>query len=522
MKKPCVEMDKKHYINVNPDGNFKDYKFIGLPISKVKTSYTDVDDMFIYFRANNIKNIGLFFHGGLVGECNGMEAAARFHKFYNGQNDMHTVSFVWETGILTSLIEHFKDEALKEGFKKLFAKVAEKLLDKLGINVPELLTDANPFKAAQLKVNVLALPAVEAQVQVNALTMYHDKSLEELENEMLEELSPLEKELVMMEPAMMPMNKEMMLKGIPLNMIIAAIKVAARCIYRFARNRDHGIQATVTEEVYRQVKIGPVKVEDTAIGVWDQMKRQAETMWKSNATKKGDNQFAGRYFLDKLAAYISERQAAGETTQVNLIGHSAGSIAICELFDLLKMEDEAYGHIQFNNVLFMAPACKCDLFEATIPGMRHRFNRFRMFTMKQEAEKNDTLVDLEWAGISWLKWVYPHSLLYFVSGLCENGDKGFDEDVKGDTCILGLEQHIDGSNTYMKYSVMRRVHDFLYQGGQYQNNVAIVPSPADAPAGYKGRAADHGYFDNDGEDIHTPGDNIAGSIRESILYCLAN
>lgn len=516
-KKNCAELDKKHFINVNPYGTFEDYKplVIGPELSKVKTSYVDVDAMFDQFRQNNTLHIALFFHGGLVGECSGMDAAARFHRFYNGQNNLHTVSFVWETGILSSLIEHFKGEITEGVFKAIAEKAAEKIMDKLGLQVPDLPFDLAPLDASKIKAKSLVTTENYTEIKAKA-SVYATSSLAEIEAELMAELPVHEQNELKIQK--MIGSASMSAKGLlptPMGITYAALKAAARCIYRFARNRNHAVTATILEEVYRQIKIG-VSVEKTAVGVWDEMKEQADKMWKSNESRAGDKQYAGRYFLDKLSAYVMEKQTAGQHVKIELVAHSAGSIAICELFDLLRAEKASFAHLRFNNILFMAPAVKCDLFAATIPKMNDRYNRFRMFTMYKTFEQKDELIPGDKMG-----WVYPMSLLYFVSGLCEDGDKWFDEDVKGDTCILGLEQHIAGNSPYTKYGILQDVHAFLYEGGHYNNKIALVPSNADAPIGYRGRANDHGVFDNDG-DHHFDGGPFEGSIRESILHLLMN
>lgn len=509
-----TQLDKKHFININPKGTFENYNpfKVGPDWSKVQTSYTDVDAMFDHIRQGQKKHIALFFHGGLVGECNGMEAAERFYRFYFREDGIYPVGFVWETGFLPSLVEHFKEEASGGFFKAVFQKAAEKLLDKLGIQVPGL-----PDLPLGIKSKELVFMTNTALLEVENATLFEDKAeqykdvpLEEIEMELLSEAPAAEQEVFLFQEwnTAQPMSKSL---ASPANIAIFGLKVAARCIYRFARKRNHGVLATVQEEVYRQIKLGPIGVEDTAIGIWDQMKKQADLMWKSNESRTGDHQYAGRYFLDKLSDYVKEVAAAGGEVKIELVGHSAGSIAICELFDLLMSEKAQYDHIRFNNVIFLAPACKCDLFYHTVMKMTDRFKKFRMFTMHQEVEEKDILVD-----VPYLTWLYPMSLLYFVSGLCEDGDKWFDEDVKGDTCILGLHQHIKGRWPYTKYGILNEVRQFLEHGGSNSNRLALVPSTADAPLGYRGRARDHGYFDNDGE-LES---EYAGSIRESLYHLL--
>ncbi|WP_205622820.1 alpha/beta hydrolase [Flavobacterium enshiense] len=517
-KKQCnKQLDKNHFVNVNPYGTLKPYKpiLVGPDISKIQTSYTDVDAMFETIRAGNKRHIALFFHGGLVGECSGMAAAERFYHFYNGVNDVYPVSFIWETGFVSSLIEYVKDAVGDSYFQSIFGDAASRILSKLGIKVPGITEDEGKPHISFIKTNDFFY--IESQQKIleieTAAAGYKHLSLEEIEKELLSETNPFEQKAF----HLYEMNKNALVSnegflGIN-NVIWAGIKVAARCIYRFARKRDHGIKGTVLEETYRQIKVGNfVSVEKTAIGIWDQMKQQAASMWKSNDHKKGDDQFAGRYFWDKLSEYTKEVQKQGGNVVIELVAHSAGAIAICELFDMLKKNNNLYGHITFNNVLFMAPAVKCDLFYETVMPMKNRYNRFRMFTMHMDFERKDILIDEKY-----LHWVYPLSLLYLVSGLCEDGDKWFDEDVKGDTCLLGLDQHICGKSPYTEYEIMEEIHNFLFENGEYKNRIALVPSAKEAPIGYRGKAEDHGFFDNDGDDREEK-NTISDSIRESITH----
>ncbi|HRF79993.1 MAG TPA: hypothetical protein PL070_07900, partial [Flavobacteriales bacterium] len=55
--------------------------------------------------------------------------------------------------------------------------------------------------------------------------------------------------------------------------------------------------------------------------------------------------------------------------------------------------------------------------------------RFRMFTMTDENERNDQLIPK-------LKLIYPHSLLYFISGVLE-------KDGEGDMPIVGMQRYYD-------------------------------------------------------------------------------
>ncbi|TWV93269.1 alpha/beta hydrolase [Chitinophaga pinensis] len=106
------------------------------------------------------------------------------------------------------------------------------------------------------------------------------------------------------------------------------------------------------------------------------MKEKAAAMWKDDDFSGPASEWhAGSYFLKKLLEY---QQQQGELS-IDLVGHSAGSIVICEL---IKKLAAAGIPLQFRNILFLAPACRCDLFADAVLKHPERFQRFRIFTMQ--------------------------------------------------------------------------------------------------------------------------------------------
>ena len=61
-------------------------------------------------------------------------------------------------------------------------------------------------------------------------------------------------------------------------------------------------------------------------------------------------------------------------------------------------------------LLFLAPASRIQLFADVITSHGRRLGNFRMFTMSDALERKDRLVPV----------IYPHSLLYFISGVLES------------------------------------------------------------------------------------------------------
>jgi pimeloyl-ACP methyl ester carboxylesterase len=106
---------------------------------------------------------------------------------------------------------------------------------------------------------------------------------------------------------------------------------------------------------------------------------------------------------------------------IDLVGHSAGAIVICFFMrEYLNMGINA----RIRNIIFMAPACRSDLFAGTIGRNRNSFDRFRMFTMSDFYESQDRCVPL----------VYTRSLLYMISGILEKDEF--------DAYILGMQRYL--------------------------------------------------------------------------------
>ena len=104
-------------------------------------------------------------------------------------------------------------------------------------------------------------------------------------------------------------------------------KIVFKVIKRFRNGSDHGFYPTVVEEIIRELYIA-----ELGAWVWDAMKTKALNMWKDNDSRVGADQFVGSCFLTALQQYLK----LFPTTQVNLVGHSAGTISICHLLSATR------------------------------------------------------------------------------------------------------------------------------------------------------------------------------------------
>ncbi|MFC8128934.1 hypothetical protein [Streptomyces sp. NPDC057302] len=181
------------------------------------------------------------------------------------------------------------------------------------------------------------------------------------------------------------------------------VRVVAAVVGRFRERNDHGLYPTVVEEILREFYLANV-----GAAIWDAMKRQtADTFVAAD-----DEVRAGRYFLDRFAELL----AAGTRPQVTVVGHSAGAVFIGNLLDDLARrraadDDLVPADFRLRDVVLLAPACTVAQLAPAVRRQAELFDRFRMFTMTDAAERADHLVP----------FLYPRSLLYFISGVLERG-----------------------------------------------------------------------------------------------------
>lgn len=464
--------EKKFIVNVGPGATFT-------PSGDLNTTPGHVDAMFERFRQHNSKNITLYFHGGLVKEKSGRETAHRVYSYLKDASQ-EPVFLVWETGLKETVADNIKQVADTRMFQKVLKMVIRKVSEKLGFDaeegrgfgvmkdekeVEEELSKPVPFE------HYSRAEFTESGRGAEAIAAMPDDEL------LIEEMLYAEFNVMVQADQEIPElireselnTSEMAGRGIidTALLIKNLAAIAFRVIKRFIKKRDHHFYPTIIEEILRQIYIA-----DIGAWVWDKMKLKSANMWKSNEQRTGLGQFAGRYLLDKLVQYVQEN----EGVKVNLIGHSAGSIAIC---NLLRTVSENYPSLIFDKIIFLAPACRVDLFHKEVVSNTNRFNHFRMYTMTDHYETHDRMIP----------YFYTHSLLYLVSGILE--DKGDKYDIP----ILGMERFIDARKPYQDMEIIRETHGFLYEDAKS----SLVFSVTDTAAGdgLQSTSEAHGDFDED-------------------------
>ncbi|TQF71336.1 hypothetical protein [Pseudoalteromonas luteoviolacea] len=468
-------------IHVGPDGTFT-------PSGDHSTSRAELKKIVTEIAASNKKRLVIYCHGGLVPESSGMASAVTVNKNIRHE-DHYVVSFIWETGFLEVLRDNLKDIFSSKQGARLLKWAIRAITKRLAFgtlkggagsgiaiqDIEEELKKAHPFKefdsiaTSFTKTKSTALD-LEEDLSNFELDIQHEIEQYEFEN------NETEDEWYEGAPSKVRTNlsKEGLhgnQKGLGyLRVASAVVKLAWAVIKRYRNGTDHGLHATVVEEICRQYYIS-----DAGQWVWGQMKNKAQEMWE---TDKVGGEFI--HLLNELAP----------DQEVHLIGHSAGSICISHL---LNKNEQLSKKLNIVNLFLLAPAARMDLFDEAIvnpsTSQHSRFKGFRMFTMTDEFEQEDTLVKA-------IPMLYPSSLLYFISGVLE---------AETASPVSGLVRHQAHSDAYND-PVFRRVEEFL----SVNQRLVTSPTDDDAPEGCRSTAVSHGAFDDN------------SCTLSSIKYCLLN
>ena len=196
---------------------------------------------------------------------------------------------------------------------------------------------------------------------------------------------------------------------------------------------------------------------------------KAGEMWDTNDDLQGNDLHGGRYFLEGLA----KLQSDSPDLTVDLVGHSAGSIVICQM---LKTARTANLQLKLRNIIFMAPACTSTLFHDEIVRNPTPCQVFRMFTMADEYECKNQLVSL----------VYTRSLLYLISGVLDDA---------ADKSIAGMARFLQ--DPPFGDPTLREIASFLTTTGP-NSRLILSETAANAPRGARCTAQRHQDFDENG------------------------
>lgn len=450
--------------------------------------------------AGNRRSLVVHFHGGLVSEQSGMNTARRLVQFY-WDSGAYPVFFVWEAGLFEVLLHNLQEIFDERFFKRVLSIASKFVIGKLNDGAARGPMLALPSEAEIQTELRLGIPGEVPFDDRSAGELPADAELSSAQEQQLRQMIETDMALAaevqaimnsrraaadtavetgltrggtvrtvshsLMDPAVIQdiqaerdAGDARAIYGMPGRVVKGAVVIVARVIQRFAKRRDHGVYATIVEEILREFYVG-----NAGQFVWEQMKKDTK-----DAFQAGPEQFGGTRFLQLL----NERLRVDPQRSVTLVGHSTGAVYI---LNLLK---EAAGalppSVQFD-VVFLAPANTFDLMKEALDVATSRIRNLRVFGMQDAVERADRLVPV----------VYPHSLLYFVSGVCEKGE----DDSKADTPIMGMERFYT-KDVYEHEPAVAAVKPFLATGGRQWS----VWSICDNGVGFASDAIKHGDFDN--------------------------
>jgi hypothetical protein len=473
------DLSKLNYINIGPGGTFKPSVN---PDSD--TTAADTDAIFDMLQKKGQRKILLYFHGGLVNEKSGIQTAMAVTAKITAETDVHPVSFIWETGLLETVSQNINDIWKTAFFQKLLEKVIKVAGSKMGVNL-EMLGGSrglNDISYLEIRAELLKEAPFDKYLfdnksrSVNIITGNDKQLRDEIEVTIEQELmsdsffnsNPLaqlnDEELAKIDVDKIISRPDAGARGILslAKLITSSVTIIYKVIKRFIAKRDHGFYPTIIEEIFREIYVA-----DVGSWVWDKMKKKAEVMWQSNEPPIDTEKiYAGGYFLGGLKKFA----ASNDGVTIDLVGHSAGAIAICHFVHAFF---KAGITAKIRNTIFMAPACRSDLFYSHIVDNKAEIGNFRMFTMSDHWECLDRCVP----------YVYTRSLLYMISGILEVNEF--------DAYILGMQRYLEENAPYTEQQMLQEIVAFMKSGS---NRAVEAVTASDAALGLQCISEHHGGF----------------------------
>lgn len=417
-------VDRMEFVSVGLHGTFR-------PVGSLPTAPADVDDIVARIVTRK-KPIALHFHGGLVDEAHGMSTAEALSPLYEAAG-CQPLTIIWETGFLETVSRNLRSIYKTELFQELVKIVLKRAAKRLGLEAGAR-GSGKEFTDDRIRAEMLK-PSPFESILIDRESLSRGPALDrpdpkderatqqEIEEDIQEDLTDNDKIAKLLEVAdeVEPLEPGVRWavesapeggRGVPIWLLKPLAAVTYRILVRYWNKRQHGFYPTVVEELLRELYLA-----SAGRWIWGAMKNAAKDMFRSNSGLSDLDLHVGLYLIQKLSSL---------NLPVNLIGHSAGSIAICELLASAARENIK---IPIHNIVFLAPAASSDLFFNELVSRPDRFERFRMFTMHDEYETKDILVP----------YVYPRSLLYLVSGIMEE---------KADAPICGMQRFMSGSEPF--------------------------------------------------------------------------
>jgi len=498
------------------------------------TSPEHISKIFEQGELKQKKNLTIYIHGGIVSASDNIfedpfyisedEDKGSFKLFKELNTNSYPVFFIWETGVIETLKAMHAEGKFKEIFKGItqdvveefikgylkgpvgfLLKQAEKYLDlpvfkALQKYIPEALDSVDEYGAAEVDDVKIFEEMLEQDAELRThLEKLAEAMIEREEGELGAASIELPPETELYSTGFLEdvkedykQNSDEMGAGLPsllLKELFERTIKALVAIYKEVKrrrkiHRDHDIWPSTVEEA-----LDITRFSTLFAAAWDQMKENArETYEADNPAIDKIGPRGGRHFIENLAEFLltQPRKADGSIDfEVSLVGHSAGSIHISYFLAAAKriFNEKELTDFTFKNVILLAPAVNVDTFcEQIIPNSQ-LIRNFRIFALNDDLEREDKCAGL----------LYPHSLLYLVSGSAEH-------DPDGDKPLLGLQRHLD-KQMYQKINGtdknVQKLHKFFDSSSWSKYVVYSTEPPKDNPPGENTPSKKHGDFDND-------------------------
>lgn len=443
-------LDPNHVLSVGNKGELS-------PDAAVPSDHAHVERLIAAMRLRGARRIALYFHGGLVDPTVALQSAETLVKPLLDA-DVWPIFVVWRTGALDVAGRNVTGLLNTELVKKLAAIVLSRVWSRVAsTHGARGMGGTTPTDFERYIDDPSRFDSRNDDPELDAATQDETSALAQLQAE--------SEAAVMGDPTLQALVRarakapDDSAQARSATMVLRAIglplaKAAWATLVRFWKKRAHGLYCTVTEEVLRAFFVGEV-----GSALWDGMKDAAREMWEQ--TPGQEERHAGSFLLTRLNTYATETGAS-----VDLVGHSAGSIAICHLLNAVGFRAPT---LKVRNVALLAPACTRELFAQAIGSNPGRYDRLRVFALSDAHESRDAIHPL-----------YPRSLLYLVSGLLE---------AKADTPLAGMARHLTGLPPYDNEGGVDMAN-FL----SHQARLVTAPTSLTADAGWRSEARHHGGF----------------------------
>ncbi len=500
--------------------------------------------IFNAYRQSGKRRMVLHFHGGLVPFSAGVENANSLSPFYTETGtDAYPVFFIWESGPLETVCNNLHEIAQEAIFQQFIRKVLEFALKKLGsaadtrgegtdsgdgLEVKKQVyawfsgtTETPPFAAYTLLSEVAARSAdlltedgYQDEVQANleldddfiatveavaAGIMPVDTTRSATGMHTWAAESTAMSSAALSDCFTLPQEGQRGFLNWP-KIAAFIVKLVIRVVKRYLAGRDHGLYATVEEEVLHTCYLA--KLARTF--QWNLMKQDTHDAFNPLPTDPAASVPAGSAFLRELACLIRQMQEANEPLpELTLVGHSAGAIFISHFLKAVAAIDRSTdrsvpklpAEVQFG-IILLAPAVDFTVFRHAIESCPRRIAGVRIFTMNDTFEQANPMAYDVPALRRYARWIYPHSLLYCISGVLEE---------TADWPILGMERFYLKDNVFDEAHFpdvhwARQLFKWPTSVGRLSNlpfPARVVLSKATGLAGACCQASTHGTFDQD-------------------------